>query len=79
MPKAMVIRLIIITTASPKPTVKRSKPRLNQSKKRLKYLKMPFCEGVECLRRRAHMAGVRVSAMNPESATDMTMVMANCL
>ena len=69
---ATPIRLMTRVTASPNITVIRSTPRLNQAKK-------PFCGGVRCFSMRAHIAGVSVSAMNPERATEITIVIANCL
>ena len=69
---ATAIRLMTSITASPKARVIPSTPRLNQAKN-------PFFGGAPCRRRTPHIAGVRVSATNPETATEMTIVMANCL
>ena len=41
--------------------------------------KKPFCGGVRCFSMSAHIAGVSVRAMNPERATEITIVIANCL
>ena len=70
--KASVMRLIMNTTASPK-------ARVNRSKRRLNHAKGPRWGGVACLSIRPHMAGVRVRATKPERATEITIVMANCL
>jgi len=70
--KATVILRITSSTACPKASVKRANPRLNQAKK-------PRCGGRVCFSMMPHMAGVRVRATKPEMATEMAMVMANCL
>jgi hypothetical protein len=59
-------------TASPKASVTRSTPRLNHAKK-------PLSRGGACFSISAHIAGVSVSAMKPDTVTDTTIVTANCL
>ena len=66
------MRLMTNITASPKPRVMASTPRLN-------HAKTPRLGGSECLSMTPHIAGVSVSATNPDTATEMTMVIANCL
>ncbi len=69
---AITARLITSSTAWPKPRVTASTWRLNQAKK-------PRCGGGLCFSISAHIAGVSVSATKPDTATEITMVMANCL
>ena len=59
-------------TASPKSCVTRSTCRLNHAKN-------PRCGGGLCLSSTAHIAGVSVSATNPDTDTEITIVIANCL
>ena len=66
------MRRIVNSTAWPKPRVTASICRLNQPKK-------PRVGSSLCLSISAHIAGVSVSAVKPEIATDTAIVTANCL
>src|SRR5205823_3363802 len=55
------------------------RPRMPASTCRLNHASNPRCGGGLCLSSVAHIAGVSVSAMNPETDTDTTIVSANCL
>jgi len=70
--KATVILRITSSTARPKASVNRANQRLNAAKN-------PRSGGRVCFSRAPHMAGVRVRATNPERATEMAIVTANCL
>ncbi len=63
---------MVSSTACPNARVTASTCRLNQAKK-------PRCGGGFCFSISALIAGVSVSATKPETATEITMVTANCL
>ncbi len=69
---AITARLITSSTAWPKPRVTASTWRLNQAKN-------PRCGGGFCFSITAHIAGVSVRARKPDTATEITIVTANCL
>src|SRR5512139_1248243 len=69
---ATAARLITSSTAWPKPRVTASTWRLNQPKN-------PRCGGGLGLSTRGNMAGVSVSATKPDTVTETTIVIANCL
>jgi hypothetical protein len=66
------MRLIISVTARPKAWVTRSTSRLNQANG-------PRCGADLCRSSAPHIAGVSVSATNPDTDTETTIVIANCL
>ena len=66
------MRLIMSVTAWPKAWVTRSTCRLN-------HANGPRCGGDACRSSAPHIAGVSVSATNPDTDTETTIVIANCL
>src|SRR5215207_8245589 len=69
---ATTANLMTYVTAVPKSCVTWSTCRLN-------HANGPRVGGGLCFSRTAHIAGVTVSAINPDTDTEITIVIANCL